>query len=88
IDLATAQAFRAAVAEATADDGIRVIVLAGEGRSFIAGGDLGYFRDAADKGAAATVLIDQIHGALLALTQDRRPVLASLKGAVAGGGVG
>lgn len=92
IDLATAQAFRAAVAEATADDTVRVIVLAGEGRSFIAGGDLGYFRDAAergvDRGAAAEVLIDPIHGALLALTQDRRPVLASLKGPVAGGGVG
>jgi 2-(1,2-epoxy-1,2-dihydrophenyl)acetyl-CoA isomerase len=88
IDLDTARAFGAAVDEVTADDGVRVIVLAAEGQAFIAGGDLGYFRAAADRAAAAEVLIAAMHAPLLKLTRDKRPVVASLKGAVAGGGVG
>lgn len=88
IDLDTARAFAAAVDAVTADDGVRVIVLAAEGPSFIAGGDLGYFRAAADRAAAAEILIGTMHPALLKLSRDRRPIVASLKGAVAGGGVG
>jgi len=88
IDLDTARAFAGAVDAVTADDTVRVIVLAAEGTSFIAGGDLGYFRVAADRRAAAEILISAMHAPLLRLTQDRRPVLASLKGVVAGGGVG
>lgn len=88
INLETARAFGAAVDAVTADDGVRVIVLAAEGQAFIAGGDLGYFRAAADRAAAAEVLIATMHAPLLKLARDRRPVLASLKGAVAGGGVG
>ena len=88
IDLETAREFGAAVDDVTADDGVRVIVLAGAGSAFIAGGDLGYFRTATDRAAAAEVLIAAMHAPLLKLTRDKRPVLASLKGAVAGGGVG
>jgi 2-(1,2-epoxy-1,2-dihydrophenyl)acetyl-CoA isomerase len=88
IDLETARAFAAAVDDVTADDRVRVVVLAAEGQSFIAGGDLGYFRAAADRPAAAEVLIAAMHAPLIKLAQDKRPVLASLKGAVAGGGVG
>lgn len=88
LDLDTAHRFQAAVEAVTADPTVRVIVLAAEGRAFIAGGDLAYFRDTADRPAAADVLIDAIHAPLLRLAQDPRPVLASLKGPVAGGGLG
>jgi len=88
IDLEMAGSFAAAVDAVTGDDGIRVVVLAAEGPAFIAGGDLGYFRASADKAAAAETLIAAMHAPLLKLVRDKRPVLASLKGAVAGGGVG
>lgn len=88
IDLAMARACAAAVDRLTSDPAVRVIVLCGEGRAFIAGGDLGYFQSADDKPAAADVLVEAIHAPLLRLARDPRPVIASLNGAVAGGGMG
>jgi len=88
LDLAMARAFAAAVDRLAADPAVRVIVLSGEGRAFIAGGDLAYFQSASDKSTAAHVLVEAIHAPLIKLSQDPRPVIASLRGAVAGGGMG
>lgn len=88
ISVAMGRALDAAVDRLTGDPSVRVIVLSGEGRAFMAGGDLTYFHTAGDKAAAAHTLIEAIHPALLRLSRDVRPVLASLQGAVAGGGMG
>ncbi|WP_454919191.1 enoyl-CoA hydratase/isomerase family protein [Xanthobacter sediminis] len=88
LDLDTAMQFDAMVDLVTTDPAVRVIVLAAEGRAFMAGGDLAYFRDATNRAAAAAVLIDAMHAPLQRLSEDPRPVLASLKGPVAGGGLG
>lgn len=88
IDLAMARACAAAVDRLTGDPAVRVIVLSGEGRAFIAGGDLAYFQSAEDRPGAADTLVEAIHAPLLKLSQDPRPVIASLRGAVAGGGMG
>lgn len=88
VDLAMAEAFAAAVDRLLADPGVRVIVLSGDDRAFIAGGDLATFHAAADKPAVAEALLSALHPALLRLAEDHRPVIASLKGAVAGGGMG
>lgn len=88
IDLVTARRFSEVVSEVVQNTDVRAIILSGEGRAFIAGGDLGYFQDAEDVAAAADVLIETLHTTLLRLVQNPRPVIASLKGPVAGGGLG
>ena len=50
IDVSMAEAFRDAVSSVLNRDGVRVILLSGEGRAFMAGGDLASFR-AAGEGA-------------------------------------
>jgi methylglutaconyl-CoA hydratase len=78
-----------AAARIAADRRIRVVVLAGAGPTFCAGGDLGWMRDqmAADtptRRAAATSLA-QMLGALDSLPQ---PLIGRIQGNAFGGGVG
>ncbi len=68
-----------------ADNSVRVVVISGAGRAFMAGGDLTELR--ADPTGTAQALIGPMHEALLLLTQMRAPVVASLHGAVAGAGL-
>lgn len=71
------------------DPAVRVVVLSAEGRSFCAGGDLGWMRaqiaaDGAARAAAATRLA-QMLGALDALP---KPLVGRVQGDAFGGGVG
>jgi 2-(1,2-epoxy-1,2-dihydrophenyl)acetyl-CoA isomerase len=79
--------FARAIDQVLTDPVIRVIVLSGEGRAFMAGGDLSMFREADDKPAAARVLIDHIHGSLKRLAAAPHIVIARVQGAVAGAGM-
>lgn len=72
-----------------ADESVRVVVLAGEGRSFCAGADLGWMQDqmqadAATRRREARVLADML-GALDALP---KPLIGRIHGNCFGGGVG
>ena len=88
IDQAMAVALRDAVKQVLGHGGARVIVLSGEGRAFMAGGDLQAFH--ADlPGAAITAgrIIDPLHEAVAALAEAPLPVIAAVQGAVAGAGM-
>lgn len=86
IDVAMAQGFHAACAAIAADPLVRVVHISAEGSAFMAGGDLAAMR--ADPVPVARDLIAGMHGGLLLLANLRAPVVASVQGAVFGGGLG
>lgn len=83
-----AAALKTAVEEATSRDDVGVIVLSAQGNSWMAGGDLAYFKEAGDRRAAADQLVGIVTDALKRLSDAPQIVIASVKGAVAGGGMG
>ena len=86
IDGPTAQAFLAACRALAGDGEVRAVVVSGEGRAFIAGGDLAELRRRPVE--AARELIGPMHEGIALLASLDAPVIASLHGAVAGGGLG
>ncbi len=75
--------------ELAGDEGVRVVVLTGEGSSFCAGADIAYMRDAAgfsydENLKDARRLADMF----LALDDLPKPTVAKVRGAAIGGGVG
>src|ERR687893_1735302 len=75
--------------EISDDDGVRVVVLAGEGRSFCAGADIGYMRETAAFSYEEN-LEDARRVAMMYWTIDEcpKPVVAKVQGAAMGGGAG
>ena len=71
------------------DDDIRVVILAGRGKSFSAGADLNWMKRAANNG-----LDDNLNDAralarmLRTLAEMRKPTIARIQGAALGGGMG
>lgn len=86
IDAGLAQAFLRACQDIAADAQVRVVWMSAEGRAFMAGGDIAAM--AADPAAVAEDLIPGMHGGLQLLASLDAPVVASVQGAVAGGGLG
>lgn len=81
--------FPLAMAEAAADDSVRVVVIAGAGRGFCAGLDL---QDPArPSGNTRGEKLDDLAWVgrwVLAVTQCEKPVIAAMHGAAAGAGLG
>jgi len=89
LDIAMGEALAATTAEVAADEAVRVVVLSGAGRSFMAGGDLVLFhRDLSRAPDTAARLIDLFHAAMRSIRGMDKPVIAALQGPVAGGGLG
>ena len=82
----------AATAQAAADPAARVVVIGSAGDHFMAGGDLKWFREEIDGRhpdieAAFQQTIDQVHASTQAVRRMNKPVIAVVKGAVAGYGL-
>jgi 2-(1,2-epoxy-1,2-dihydrophenyl)acetyl-CoA isomerase len=94
LDLAMVQALQQVIPAVGADPTIRVVVIRGAGEHFMAGGDVKWFKrniDAEpDKQAVRREFesfIHEVHVIVTALRRMRKPVVASVQGAVAGFGV-
>lgn len=78
-----------AFARLAGDDGVRVIVLAGEGRHFSAGADLQWMQRASRAGEEWNLQDARRFAAMLArIAACPRPTVARVQGAALGGGVG
>ena len=66
---------------------ICAVLLRGEGRAFMAGGDLDYLRVAEDAPAAAGATIRSLNKTILRLTRLSKPTVACVHGVVAGAGL-
>ncbi|MBL4811158.1 MAG: crotonase/enoyl-CoA hydratase family protein [Rhodobacteraceae bacterium] len=72
-----------------ADDAVRVVILRAQGKTFCAGGDLGWMRDQADKDRAGKMAGAQALAKMLGLWNAlAKPVIGRVHGAAYGGGIG
>ena len=75
--------------ELARDDGVRVVVLTGEGDFFCAGADVGYMRDTAEFSyEEAREDGRRLGGAFRRGEECSKPVVARVRGAAIGGGIG
>ena len=82
-------ALREAFTTLSADDGVRSIVLAGEGKTFSGGADIGWMRAALELSEAENVRDAEAMAAMLiAIDRCPKPVVARVHGAALGGGCG
>ena len=83
LNVETAEALLEKCREIGRDDGVRAVVLSGQGASFGVGGDLNELRT----GGAATArrIIEPLHEAIALIAEMDVPVIAKLRGSVAGG---
>jgi 2-(1,2-epoxy-1,2-dihydrophenyl)acetyl-CoA isomerase len=88
LSIAAAEGFLAACQRVAADSANRVVVISGEGRAFVAGGDVSAFQGPADEVRQRVPrIMEPFHQGLEILAALPQPVIASLHGAVAGGGM-
>jgi 2-(1,2-epoxy-1,2-dihydrophenyl)acetyl-CoA isomerase len=88
INASLARQWREAARHVGSRGDVRVVVLAGEGKAFMAGGDLQAFHaDPARAAETARAIIDPLNDGLAALAVGDAPVIASVHGAVAGAGM-
>jgi 2-(1,2-epoxy-1,2-dihydrophenyl)acetyl-CoA isomerase len=92
LDFTLMDALVEASAELAADDTLRVVVLRGAGRHFMAGGDLRTFagelaKPAAQRDADFRRMISRLHSAIENFHRMPHPIVARVTGAVAGFGL-
>lgn len=72
-----------------ADDSVRVVILAGRGKSFSAGADLNWMKRAANNGVDENLADARaLAGMLRTLAEMTKPTIARVQGAALGGGMG
>jgi 2-(1,2-epoxy-1,2-dihydrophenyl)acetyl-CoA isomerase len=92
LDQGMVAALIARTAEVGADDAIRVVVLQGAGKHFMAGGDIRFFAQSLQDEPAARherflALIGRVHAFVETLARMPQPVIGRVQGAVAGFGL-
>lgn len=92
LNLAMIEDLRLATARAEVDDAVRAILISGAGEHFMAGGDLKWFRSQLalapqERQPLFERTISDVHQTTLQLRRCGKPVVAAVRGAVAGFGL-
>jgi len=92
LNLAMIAELRETTARCECDPAVRAILLCGAGEHFMAGGDLKWFREQlalppAERQAALARVVGEVHQTTLQLRRSGKPVVAAVRGAVAGFGL-
>lgn len=88
LDIASGKALLKICQKLERDREVRVVVISGAGRAFMAGGDVAEFGgEPAARTTRIEGLIADLHASIEILTGLRSPVVASVHGAVAGAGI-
>ena len=74
--------------EITADPSVGAVLLGANGPAFCAGGDVVEMATSGATGVAVTDAARTIHDGIRALVSSDKPIVAAVRGAVAGGGLG
>ncbi|NLH70269.1 MAG: hypothetical protein GX454_08840 [Brooklawnia sp.] len=89
VDLAMATELERALATATADPGVRVVLLSGAGKAFCAGGDVAWFAEQLESGEFDVATLVRTLGRVAVLIRTMpKPVVASVHRSAAGAGMG
>src|SRR5271157_6009190 len=90
LDLPTFRALRQMLQEVALDEGVRAVILTGEGKAFSAGGDVATMAESLERGELPK-LFHELTGeqelSVREIVGMRKPVLAALPGVAAGGGL-
>lgn len=89
LDLVLARELREALDDASADDEVRAVLIAANGPSFSAGGDIKAMLEAGAAGRPELLgqLTNHFHAAVTAIAQMPKPVVAAARGGAGGGGM-
>ena len=90
LDVPSFARFRQALQAAALDRTVRAVILTGEGRAFCAGGDVAAMDEYRERGELPLLFHDLTAGQELAIREIvgmRKPVIASMPGVAAGGGL-
>jgi 2-(1,2-epoxy-1,2-dihydrophenyl)acetyl-CoA isomerase len=88
IDLGAARALGDAALRLDRHAGVRVVVLSGAGRAFCGGGDLKSFAEYDDLPGHLREVTMHLHAAMTVLARLDAPIVAAVRGAAAGAGLG
>ncbi len=84
MNMAMLMDLRGAFERVDSDDEVRVLIVTGEGKAFVAGADIGYMRGLSPEGARSWSRMGQ--GTVDVLEGMKKPVVAAINGYALGGG--